>query len=304
MKNAINRAGIAVVSMILGIGLVGTVYAFNAGDIIFNKIDTDGTTVLQQAVTEPAGTSVLVYRPGSGDFGAYSLGEGLEFNNFAKQLGLFDVPQSAIKNLASDYISTSTYNSLLSTVSGINSLVSGHDSTVKDVVGNIFGTSTSMLAGASSSKMGFISNTDVSSLHSLSSAMSTSGATVTLGTSRTIATSSAATGWQLSSTKFSNGNYSAKLTSTASIVSGQEGYVVVETSATNSTNPANWSIACYVTGNGQTYSLAIALQGVQPVYGSCTAPVPAGYYVRLREVNVTGAPTYSWLASAETVFPF
>lgn len=124
--------------------------------------------------------------------------------------------------------------------------------------------------------------------------------TVTPGVSHSLVSSTSATGFQISSTKPAMAFYSVKITTTANISGGQEGEVYLETAATNSTTPSDWSTVTKVS-NGQTFSLAIALQGVQPLSQVLIGMVPAGYYARLRSNNVTGTPAYSYVTGQETV---
>lgn len=51
-----------------------------------------------------------------------------------------------------------------------------------------------------------------------------------------------------------------------------------------------------IAGLGQTYTLAVAIQGVQPQTSVVSGFVPAGYYARLRTVNNTGTPTFTYLS--------
>ena len=93
--------------------------------------------------------------------------------------------------------------------------------------------------------------------------------------------------------------YSVQLTVTASIADGQNGDVILEIASDSgfTANVQTLSIA----GLGQTYTLAIALQGVQPQTGVVFGFVPTGYYVRLRTVNNTGTPSYSFRSGQETL---
>ncbi len=93
--------------------------------------------------------------------------------------------------------------------------------------------------------------------------------------------------------------YSVQITVTATIAGGQNGDVVLEIASNSgfTTNVQTLSIS----GLGQTYSLAVALQGVQPQTGVVSGFVPAGYYVRLRTVNNTGTPTYTYRAGQEVL---
>lgn len=116
---------------------------------------------------------------------------------------------------------------------------------------------------------------------------------------RSLTTSTGATGFQPSSTKDTWVMYSIKVTTTASIASGQEGYVVIETASTNSSTAGDWTATPGVCGNGQTYTLAIALQGVQPVYCEVIDVVHAGDYIKLRQVNISGTPTMTIVGQKE-----
>lgn len=110
----------------------------------------------------------------------------------------------------------------------------------------------------------------------------------------------AANGFQLSTTRDALVSYSVLITVTASISSGQSGYVVLEISPTNSTSAASWVEVGRISAS-QIYTLAIALQGVQTSGTPVNAVVPAGYYARLRSVNVTGTPTYSFVSGQEVL---
>lgn len=115
---------------------------------------------------------------------------------------------------------------------------------------------------------------------------------------RSIVTGTGATGFQVSSTRDSVVTYSTKITTTATIAGGQEGYVVLEIAPTNSATAGDWKEVGRVT-NGQALSLALTLQSIQPVSGILMGIVPAGYYVKIRSVNTTGTPAYSVLSGQE-----
>lgn len=117
---------------------------------------------------------------------------------------------------------------------------------------------------------------------------------------RSIVTGTGATGFQISSTRDAMVTYSPKITTTATIAGGQEGYVVLEIASTNSATAGDWKEVARVT-NGQALSLAITLQSVQPISGSLHGVVPAGYYSKIRSVNTTGTPAYSMLSGQEVL---
>lgn len=105
------------------------------------------------------------------------------------------------------------------------------------------------------------------------------------------------TAFQVSTTRDALVNYSVQCTITASIAGGQSCDVILEI-ATDAAFTANVQTLGII-GTGQTYTLAVAIQGVQPQTAQVTGYVPAGYYARLRTVNVSGAPTYSYRAGQE-----
>lgn len=111
------------------------------------------------------------------------------------------------------------------------------------------------------------------------------------------ATRSLNTAFQVSSTRWSHVKYAVQQTITASIAGGQNGDVVLEMASDSAftTNVQTLDI----NGFGQTYTLAVALQGVQPQTTSVSGWVPPAYYVRIRPVNNTGTPAFLYRAGQE-----
>lgn len=107
------------------------------------------------------------------------------------------------------------------------------------------------------------------------------------------------TAFQVSATRDALVNYSVQCTITASIAGGQSCDVVLEIATDAAFTAAVQTVG--IIGTGQTYTLAIAIQGVQPQTAQLTGYVPAGYYARLRTVNVSGAPVYSYRAGQEVL---
>lgn len=115
--------------------------------------------------------------------------------------------------------------------------------------------------------------------------------------SQSAATRTLNAAFQVSTTRDALVNYSVQCTITASIASGQSCDVVLEI-ATDAAFTAGVQTVGII-GTGQTYTLAVAIQGVQPQTAQVTGYVPAGYYARLRTVNVSGAPVYAYRAGQE-----
>jgi hypothetical protein len=116
--------------------------------------------------------------------------------------------------------------------------------------------------------------------------------------SHSIVTGTGATGFQVSSDSDSFVSYSTKIVTTATISGSQDGYIVLEIAPTNSATAGDWKEIGRVE-NGQSLSLALTLQSVQTTGGTLTGIVPAGWYAKLRSVNVSGTPTYSYVSGQE-----
>lgn len=123
--------------------------------------------------------------------------------------------------------------------------------------------------------------------------------TILAAPSQSVASRSLNTSFQVSTTRDAWVTYSVQLTVTASIAGGQNGDVILELASDSGFTTGVQTIA--VAGVGQTYTLAIAIQGVQPQTCTVIGFIPAGKYARLRTVNNTGTPTYSIRAGQEVL---
>lgn len=115
--------------------------------------------------------------------------------------------------------------------------------------------------------------------------------------SQASATRALNTAFQISSTRDAMASYSVQCVITASIAGGQSCDVVFEIATDAAFTTGVQTVG--IVGTGQTYTLAVALQGVQPQTSQLFGYVPAGYYARLRTVSVTGAPTFLYRAGQE-----
>ena len=115
---------------------------------------------------------------------------------------------------------------------------------------------------------------------------------------RSIVTGTGATGFQVSATRDALVSASLGIVTTASIASGQDGYIVMEIAPTNSATAGDWVEVGRVR-NGQAFALAIAIQGTQTISGDIARVVPAGYYAKFRSVNLVGTPSYSYVSGQE-----
>lgn len=113
-----------------------------------------------------------------------------------------------------------------------------------------------------------------------------------------VTTAAAANGFQLSSTQDTSVFYTVNVNTTATIAGNADGYVALEIAPTNSTLASDWKEIARAR-NGQSISLAITLQSVQNISSEVMGIVPTGYYARLRSVNVSGTPVYTFVSGQE-----
>lgn len=105
--------------------------------------------------------------------------------------------------------------------------------------------------------------------------------------------------FQVSATRDAQVQYSVQMTITASITGGQDGDVFLDIASDSGFTTNVQSVD--VTPCSQTYTLAIALQGVQKCAGTVRGYVPAGYYARIRTVNNTGTPGFAYRLGQEVL---
>lgn len=172
------------------------------------------------------------------------------------------------------------------------------------IYANSGGTVTSVTAGTGLSggtitAAGTISMPNTGTAGSYTNVTTDAQGRVTSGTNRSqsAATRVLNTIFQISTARDAWVSYSVQITVTASIAGGQNGDVILEI-ASDSGFTANVQTLA-ISGLGQTYTLAIALQGIQPQTVTLPGYVPAGYYARLRTVNVTGTPAFLYRAGQE-----
>jgi len=111
--------------------------------------------------------------------------------------------------------------------------------------------------------------------------------------SRSLTTSTGAAGFQVSSTRDAAVNYNVTSSTTATIGGASSITVVLEIAPTNSATAGDW-VEISRFSNGQTITLAIALQSVQTGAGNLGGIIPAGYYAKLRTITSgTASATYN-----------
>jgi len=110
----------------------------------------------------------------------------------------------------------------------------------------------------------------------------------------------AANGFQLSATRDADVSYSFTQDSSSTLTGGAAGYIVLEAAPTNSPVASLW-VEKSKTRGGQANGLIVGLSLLQQDGGPVHYKVPAGYYIRLRSVNTTGTPTWTFSSGWEAV---
>lgn len=113
-------------------------------------------------------------------------------------------------------------------------------------------------------------------------------------------TAAAANGDRLSVFRDAEVSYSVSIDTSVSLSGNSSGYVVLEIAATNSTTATDWKEISRVS-SGQSGTLVIGLTLNQTGGGNISGVVPAGYYRRLRKVNVAGTPTVTLTGCQEVL---
>ncbi len=94
-------------------------------------------------------------------------------------------------------------------------------------------------------------------------------------------------------------SYSVQQTVTASIVAGQSGTASLQIASDQAFTQNVQTIA--VAPGSQTYSLAVALQGVQNMACPLMGYVPPGMWAKIVTTNLIGTPAFSMLAGQESL---
>lgn len=94
-------------------------------------------------------------------------------------------------------------------------------------------------------------------------------------------------------------SYSVDIACTLSLTTGQSGSVILEYADDSGITTNVKTVQS--TANANTGTLAIGLALTQTATASLTGIIPTGKYVRLRTVNTTGTPTFTYRGSQEVL---
>lgn len=115
-----------------------------------------------------------------------------------------------------------------------------------------------------------------------------------------VTTAAAANGDRLSTFRDAEVSYSVSINTSISLGGNSSGYAVLEIAATNSTTATDWKEINRVS-SGQSGTLVVGLTLNQIGGGNLSGIIPAGWYRRIRTVNVAGTPTYALTGSQEVL---
>lgn len=106
-------------------------------------------------------------------------------------------------------------------------------------------------------------------------------------------------GFQISSSQSAMVTYSVDVACTLSLTTGQSGTVYLDMAQDSGFTTGLQTISQFT--NANTGTLTIGLNLTQTMTGVLSGFVPAGYYCRLRTVNNTSTPTFTYKIGQETL---
>lgn len=105
--------------------------------------------------------------------------------------------------------------------------------------------------------------------------------------------------FQPSSTRDSLVNYSVEVSTSLSLTGGAQGTVFLEIASDSGFTTNVQEVGRFTNANTGTLTVGLAL--TQTVTANLTGYIPAAYYVRLRTVNTTGTPTFTYRSGQEVL---
>jgi hypothetical protein len=117
--------------------------------------------------------------------------------------------------------------------------------------------------------------------------------------SQSAATRSLNTIFQVSATRWTTVRYSVDISTTVSLTGSQVGTVVLEMATNSAFTTGVQTLQQFSNGNSGT--LVVGLVLTQLNTACLSGDIPPGNYVRLRTVNTTGTPTFTYQAGQEVL---
>lgn len=105
--------------------------------------------------------------------------------------------------------------------------------------------------------------------------------------------------FQVSATRWSTVRYSVDISTTVSLSGSQVGSVILEMATNVGFTTGVQTIQSFSNGNSGTLVIGLVLTQLNT---SClSGDIPPGNYVRLRTVNITGTPTFTYQVGQEVI---
>lgn len=105
--------------------------------------------------------------------------------------------------------------------------------------------------------------------------------------------------FQVSATRWTQVRYSVDISTTVSLTGSQVGRVVLEMATNAAFTTGVQELQSF--GNGNSGTLVVGLVLTQLCTACLSGQVPPGNYVRLRTVNTTGTPTFTYVSGQEVL---
>lgn len=130
--------------------------------------------------------------------------------------------------------------------------------------------------------------------------MTSSGIQGFRGRSQSMASRSLNTAFQVSATRDSQLTYSVDISCTSTLLGGQSGTVILEIASNSGFTTGVQEIAEFTNSNSVSLAIAITVTQINTACLNCFM-VPAGYFIRLRTVNNSGTPTFTYKVGQEVL---
>lgn len=291
------------------LGFAFPALAYTPLDYTFNLIDTVNGSISSNvpAPMFPDNGDFFFTDPttGMGGFLGLDTSNGLTING-SNQLSIGMINDTKIADVDYGGNIEGTIVGLTNTTTSLQNQVNSTNSTLGTLASTVSALSPQLNIGAfmgnNASTSPYIASSTQNGFMSASMASKLAGITTrSMATStHSIVTGTGATGFQVSSTRDAEVRYSTTIVTTSSIAGSQNGTVVLEIAPTNSATSTDWTEIGRCT-NGTSYTLAIAIQGVSTQACQITGYIPSGYYAKIRSVNNSGTPTYTYNSGQEVL---
>lgn len=281
-------------------------FAYNSG---FGTMDIDvsdkaSISSLGSAAFQPTGTFATAAQGTKADSAIQGTGSTAQYIRGNGSLATFPTAVSAFSNDA-NYVTSSGLTSTLASYATNAALTSGLSGKFNTPVGS---TSQYLRGDGSLATFPSIPSGTVTSVGLSSTTLSISGGPITSSgniTINTIARSFAFpsrtlnSAFQISTTRDASVSYAVDIGATLTLTGGQTGTVILEIADDSGFTTNVQTVNS--TANGNTGTLTIGLSLTQTSTATLAGIIPANKFVRLRTVNTTGSPSFTYRTGQEVL---